>query len=150
MKFFQKNRLLKQAGNIRESFTHGQTPELELCMVTGATLFMSPDTNPVTSKYMWIYNVVPAKLTYTGTGAFPTVTIRNASAEITAVSISELGNTNNYYSFGVPVADVPAGFAPVRIPDNTPVVCWKNLRSNNHGKNIYIILNTQAITGACP
>lgn len=150
MKFFQRNKVLAASSKIREPFSHGQVPELEYCMVQGATLWMSPDPLPANSKYMWIYNVVPAKLTYLGQGTFPTTTVRNASAEITAVSISELGNVNNIYSFGVPVADIPAGFAPVRIPDNTPVVCWKGMRSNNHGKNIYIILNTQAITGQCP
>lgn len=149
MKFFQRNKVLAASSKIREPFSHGQVPELELCKVTGATLWMSPDPVPANSKYMWIYNVVPAYLTYVGQGTFPTIVTRNASAEITAVSISELGNINSYYSYGVPIADVPAGFAPVRIPDNTPVVCWKGMRSNNHGKNIYLIINTQAITGQC-
>lgn len=150
MKFFQKNKVLSAASARKQNFTYGQDPELELCIVDGATLWMSPNPDPAVSKYMWIYNLTPAKLTYTGTGTFPIVVTRAASAEITAVSISELGNVNSYYSYGIPVADVPAGFAPVRIPDDTPVVCWKGLRSNNHGKNIYLIINTQAITGSCP
>jgi len=152
MRQTDRNKVLKSAAKIRENFTHGQVPELILCMVTGATLVKYPDTNPATSKYMWQYNVVPAKLTYAGIGNFPTVTVRNASAEIPAFSISELGNNANtpaIYSYGVPTADIPAGFAPVRIPDNTPVICWNAMRSNNHGQNIFLIINTQAITGQC-
>lgn len=99
-------------------------------------------------NFVYQYTVKPAYITFT-TG-IPTITARPNHRAFKAFSISELGNgsTPNKYSYGVPAADIPAGFDPVPIPADTPVICIP-YRSKNHGEFHYLIINTQAITGSC-
>ena len=64
-----------------------------------------------------------------------------------ALSVSELTNTTLPYSYGVAKANIPAGFAAVKIPDNTAVWCVPHRTAD--GTFIWLIVNTQAIDGVC-
>jgi hypothetical protein len=64
----------------------------------------------------------------------------------TAVSVSELGN-GTYFAFGIAAASLPAGWTPVKIPNGTPV--WVVPHRGSDGTLVWVILNTQAIDGAC-
>lgn len=105
-------------------------------------------TNAVTlgaaSLYRWEYDVKYANVS--GTSPFNTSTKTN-SQTMKALSVSELGNDANIFSYGVPLADIPAGFTPKRIPNGTPVWCvpWRKI----DGTFFWLIINTQAISGTC-
>lgn len=108
-----------------------------LAIVTAATGTAVP--------YQWLYNWSEAELI----SASPyTVAAKATGVQGTAVSMSELGNNAGRVAYGVTVAGIPAGFAPARIPNATPVwiVPWRQ----NNGTLLWLILNTQAIDGACP
>jgi len=49
--------------------------------------------------------------------------------------------------YGVTVSTIPAGFNPVAIPTNTAV--WVVPQRVSDGNMMWLILNTQAIDGAC-
>lgn len=108
-----------------------------LAIVTAATGTAVP--------YQWLYTWSEAELI----SASPyTVAAKATGVQGTAVSMSELGNNAGRVAYGVTVAGIPAGFAPARIPNATPVwiVPWRQ----NNGTLLWLILNTQAIDGACP
>lgn len=113
--------------------------QLILAKVTDATEIIGSGTK------RWLYTIREATIGTT-TGYVPT-TSANEGAYF-ALSASELTNAGNYYSYGVLKTNLPAGFDAVRIPTNTYVVAMKWWRSD--GSSIYIIINTQAIDGACP
>lgn len=95
--------------------------------------------------YQFLYSWSEAELI----SASPyTVAAKSLGVQGTAVSMSELGNNAGRVAYGVTVANIPAGFAPAPIPAGTPVwiVPWRQ----NNGSLIWLILNTQAIDGACP
>jgi hypothetical protein len=95
--------------------------------------------------YQFLYNWSEAELI----SASPyTVAAKSLGVQGTAVSMSELGNGAGRVAYGVTVANIPAGFAPAPIPAGTPVwiVPWRQ----NNGTLLWLILNTQAIDGACP
>ena len=50
-------------------------------------------------------------------------------------------------SYGVAIGTLPAGFAPVPIPNGTYVLCVPHRITN--GTLIWLIVNTQAIDGVC-
>jgi hypothetical protein len=64
-----------------------------------------------------------------------------------AISISELGNSATNAAFGVDPSGLPTGFEPRQIPIGTPV--WVVPYRNTEGTLVWLILNTQAIDGAC-
>lgn len=64
-----------------------------------------------------------------------------------ALSVSELGNTATSVAYGVNPGNLPTGFAPVRIPNDTAVLLFPYRR--NDGSLIWLIVNTQAIDGTC-
>jgi hypothetical protein len=68
-------------------------------------------------------------------------------ATFNAISVSELSNTGTYVSYGIAVGTLPAGFAPVPIPNDTFVLCVPHRMSN--GTLIWLIVNTQGIDGVC-
>lgn len=80
------------------------------------------------------------------TGYAPAVT-SNAQTE-TGLSVSELSNASSYWSYGVLKTNVPAGFSPQPIPDNTYVLAVPHRIDS--GTLVWLIINTQAIDGACP
>ncbi len=154
MRKYEKARIDKIAGNthrVDRRRTIPEAKELELMSITDATLVTNSGT-AASNNYRWRYDVTPAKLTWTGSPAVPTVTARDTSGtppEFSAFSISELGNGTNY-AYGVNNTHLPTGIVPVRIPDGTPVLCWCQMRRYNDGQQMYLIINTQAITGTCP
>lgn len=110
-------------------------------LVNGAT--------PALSKYIWRYVVTPIKMSFAGISGLPTFAeITSPIVEYYAFSISEMNNMNNLYAFGIPAASLPASFAPVRIPNGTPVIAVP-IRLNDTSAQVWIILNTQAVDGAC-
>jgi hypothetical protein len=153
MKRYLKHRLLNQSTH--NKVTHSQPDEntLQLMIVTDAALVDNTSADPAVSKYIWRYQVTPAKITWAGLGNIPAAASRHtaggAAPNFPAFSISELGNTANVYSYGVPNAHLQTGIVPVRIPNGTPVLCWVPFRLGNNGNQHYLIINTQAITGIC-
>jgi hypothetical protein len=107
-----------------------------LAVITGATGTAVP--------YQWIYSWSAAELV----SASPyTAAAKGTGLQGEAVSMSELSNGARV-SYGLTVANLPAGFQPVRIPDGTAVwiVPWRQ----NNGALLWLILNTQAVDGSCP
>lgn len=110
--------------------------------VTGATAI-----GPA-NYYRWLYTVEPIFISATSPyNPLPKVTAPATPITYEALSISELGNENQVYSYGVPEADLIGTFVPVRIPNNTPVYCVPARRDD--GTFFWLIINTQAITGQC-
>lgn len=112
-----------------------------LAEVTGSTAIGAA------SLYRWEYDIKYAQIS--ATSPFNTVLKAGGTGVPTmkALSISELGNDANVFSYGVPLADIPAGFSPKKIPNGTPVWCVPGRKTD--GSFIWIIINTQAITGTC-
>lgn len=94
--------------------------------------------------YRWLYTV---RLAVVGsTSSY--VPQEDETVSMEAISVSELSNVAaSVYSYGVPPADLPGGFVPVRIPNGTYVECVPHRRTD--GSFIWLIVNTQAITGQC-
>lgn len=130
-------------------------PDVVLCKVWDSTLVVNSNPDPSASKYVWRYRVSPAKISFTGLGVIPSTafldhpTPADPQPLYYAFSASELGNTQNLYSYGQDPANFPAGIVPIKIPDLTPVVCLAQQIDNTNGDFIYIIINTQAIGGPC-
>ena len=150
MKKFQEISLTNQLNNNKDNRYDRDRPELVLCKVVSAQLITGTGDD-FSNDYMWLYKVKPIKVTWAGLGNFPTYADRSADVQWDAFSISEMGNigSSSTVSYGVPLADLPVGFEPVRIPTGMPVLCWR-FRTVNHGDPIHLIINTQAITGECP
>jgi hypothetical protein len=116
-------------------------------VITGATAIESPN-----DKYMWEYTIAEAEFTQTA-GSYPVIQARTGGITGTAFSVSELGNTTNTFSYGVGLngvaqfTAVPPTIFPVKIPNGVPVLCmpWRK----TDGTFIYLIVNTQAISGTC-
>lgn len=112
-----------------------------LMKVTGSTAISGQDKR-------WLYTVEEATID-TGSSYAPTLSVNTGS--YTAISISELTNgtssTTGTYSYGVPKTDVPAGFSAKAIPTGTYVLCVPWWRTDS--SSIYLIVNTQAISGTC-
>ena len=112
-----------------------------LMKVTSATAISGQDKR-------WLYTVAEATID-TGASYAPTLSVNTGSYY--ALSVSELSNgtssTTGTYSYGIAKTHVPAGFAAVRIPDNTYVLCVPYWRTDS--SPIYLIINTQAVDGIC-
>lgn len=75
--------------------------------------------------------------------------LNSNSITYNALSVSELSNNAlASYSYGVVKANLPAGFAAVKIPDGTYVVVTPHRCTD--GALVWLIINTQAIDGVCP
>ena len=117
-----------------------------------------PDFEPITTQLMkvisssvidapnvrWLYSVRKAVV---GNPATYLPGLDSDSATFQALSVSELSNTGTYASYGVAIGNLPAGFAPVPIPNGTYVLCVPHRITN--GTLIWLIVNTQAIDGVC-
>jgi hypothetical protein len=109
-----------------------------LAIITGSTAHVS---NP----YMWTYAWTEALV-----GANDRIVAKTQGLTGVAFSISELGNYGtSRCSYGVIVANIPAGFAPVKI--HTSAAVWI-VPTRRHDTSIlqWLIVNTQAIDGICP
>jgi hypothetical protein len=94
--------------------------------------------------YRWLYTVRLAAVGSTSSY----VPQEDEAVSMEAISVSELSNVAaSSYSYGVPPADLPGGFFPVQIPNGTYVECVPHRRTD--GSFIWLIVNTQAITGQC-
>lgn len=146
LKKFEKYKATRST--LKENRNQLEPEELILCKVVSASLITGTGDD-FSNDYMWLYYVAPITVSYTPNN-FPTIAQRSNDVQWEAFSISELGNigSSSTVSYGVPLTDIPAGFEPVRIPNGTPVICCR-FRTINHGQVIYLIINTQAITGVC-
>lgn len=106
--------------------------------VTGASVIDA-------ATYRWLYTW--EEILVGSTSAY-SPTAKTGGISGNAISMSELGNTSTVYAYGVPVADLPASFHPKVIPTNTPV--WVVPSRRTDGTLLWLIVNTQAISGACP
>lgn len=94
--------------------------------------------------YRYLYTV---RLAVVGSTAYY-VPQEDEAVNMAAISVSELSNALlSAYAYGVPLADIPGGYFPVAIPNGTYVVGVPHRRSD--GSFVWLIVNTQAITGEC-
>lgn len=109
---------------------------LVLAVVTAATVLGSA------GAYRWTYDCAEAWMNGT------VVAARSGGRTFTpCYSVSELSN-GAQVAYGVTLANLPAGFAPVRIPNNFAVILSPHRKSD--GTLVWLIINTQAIDGVCP
>lgn len=123
---------------IAEANRAGQDHEpitLLLARVTGATAVAGSTTR-------WVYQWAEATL-----DNLHAVAAKTGGLTGEALSVSELGNTATSVSYGINPANLPAGFAPVRIPNDTPVIIAPQRRTD--GTLMWLIINTQAVDGTC-
>lgn len=114
-------------------------PSLVLGIITGSVA-ISPGT-----AFRWEYTWTEATIN----GSTPLAKTDGLATQ-TAYSVSELSNVPapSYYSYGVPSGDLPATFTPKVIPNGTFVILSSFRRSD--GSLLWLIINTQAISGQCP
>lgn len=110
-----------------------------LMKVTAATPIAGQDRR-------WVYSVVEASVTPSGTDYQGSVTTNTATE--TALSVSEIsnGSSASWFAYGV-YPPFPGSFDAQQIPVGTYVGCFP-LRIQD-GTLIWMIVNTQAIDGAC-
>jgi hypothetical protein len=154
--FWEKKRK-PQRTRLVQQYHMFEDEDFLLAQIKGASLASYPNTDQTTNKYVWHYKIAPCGISWQGFTAggaglpLPQIVSRGGTgatgAFLNAMSISELGNNNGYYSYGVDPANLPVGFAPIQIPIDTPVLCWAMRRLN--GSSMYLIINTQAIDGSC-
>lgn len=112
---------------------------LVLGVVTGATQLGSA------GAYRWTYDVTEAWMVGTGYAA------KSGGRSLSpAYSVSELSTANvvpQVVGYGTVVANLPAGFVPVRIPNGSAVILSPHRKSD--GTLVWLIINTQAIDGIC-
>ena len=114
---------------------------------------------PVTSQLMkvvssiaidslnWRYRYTVRRAQVGATPNYVPAVTTNSATE-TALSVSELSNTlENHVAYGVSQTNIPQGFTPQAIPNNTFVVCFPHRCTD--GALIWLIANTQAIDGTC-
>lgn len=152
---FYKKR--KRERKLTKPFHYYSDDPFIFAQVKGASLASYPNADQTTNKYVWHYKIIPAGISWQGFTAggaglpLPQIVSKGGTGYtgpyLPAMSISELGNANGYYSYGIDPANLPDGFVPVQIPIDTPVFCWAMRQLN--GSGFYLIINTQAIDGAC-
>jgi hypothetical protein len=111
-------------------------PALILGKITAATLI---------ANFRWTYTWEEAQIT----GTTPASSTTGLTAQ-SALSVSELSNTATptSYSYGVPSGDLLGSFQPKAIPVGTYVMLSAFRRTD--GSVMWLIINTQAISGECP
>lgn len=100
------------------------------------------------ATWKWTYQLRPAM----AAKAAPYATVNKpgyASATTRGLSVSEMGNTSTYVCGGVEVANLPAGFFPVKLHNGAAV--WCEAARDEAGVFYWAIVSpTQAIDGVCP
>jgi len=111
-------------------------PALILGKITAAT--------PI-ANFRWTYTWSEAQIT----GTTPATSTTGLTSQ-SALSVSELSNTATptSYSYGVPSGDLLGSFEPKPIPVGTYVSV--SAHRGTDGSFMWLIMNTQAISGACP
>jgi len=141
---FENNRYKK----LKQTYEQNTVAPFILAKVLSSTPVNPGGANA--SNYCYRYLIRECTINYV-TNSKPTITDRNSTQSLTAFSSSELGNTSAVFGYGVLFADLPtapATFAPVPIPSGSVVVAVP-VRNTENSELIYIIINTQAMTGQC-
>lgn len=97
------------------------------------------------SNYRWTYDWDEAQIS----GTTPALRTDGLAGQ-QALSVSELSNgaPPTFYAYGVPSADLVGTFQPKPIPVGTYVILSAFRRTD--GSLMWLIINTQAISGDCP
>lgn len=96
--------------------------------------------------WKWTYQLLPAIAQ--ATSPFGTATRTGVTTTERGLSVSEMGNTATHVCGGIPVAQIPVGFAPVKLHDGCAV--WCQGCRDSAGQFYWAILTpTQAISGTC-
>ena len=115
---------------------------------TKQLMIVSSSTVLHAGTYKWTYQLKPA---IAGATSPFNAAIRPgwpAASTQRGLSVSELGNTATHVCGGIPVAQIPAGFAPVKLHDGCAV--WCEGARDDKGVFYWAILSpTQAISGTC-
>lgn len=99
------------------------------------------------ANYRWLYTLRKARVGVAGS-YIPALTADTTT--MLGLSVSELSNATGFatVSYGITRSTIPAGFAPVKIPDGTYVMTVPHRIAD--GTLVWLIINTQAIDGTCP
>jgi hypothetical protein len=97
------------------------------------------------SNYRWTYTWDEAQIS----GTTPSVRTDGLTSQ-TALSMSELSNgaPPTTYAYGVPSTDLTGTFVPKQIPVGAYVPLFAFRKAD--GSLLWLIINVQAISGACP
>lgn len=108
-----------------------------LMKVVGSTLITGSD-----KRYLYTLReaVVAAPPNYSPTQSVNT-------PQYYGLSVSELSNAGPTYAYGITAGNVPAGFNAVAIPNDSYCAAFPHY--TNTGDVVFLIVNTQAIDGAC-
>lgn len=112
------------------------SPALVLGKITGSSLI---------ANYRYTYTWDEAQIT----GTTPATSTTGLTGQ-DALSVSELSNgaPPTTYSYGVPSGDLLGTFVPKAIPTGSYVILSAFRRTD--GSLMWLIINTQAISGTCP
>ena len=97
--------------------------------------------------FKWTYQLRPA-IADADSPFGPVTKAGFGTATKRGLSISEMGNTATFVCGGVPVAQLPAGYAPVKLHDGCAVWCH-GCRDEDGVFYWAIVSPTQAISGTC-
>lgn len=108
-----------------------------LMKVIGSTLITGSD-----KRYLYTLReaVVAAPPNYSPTQSVNT-------PQYYGLSVSELSNAGPTYAYGITAGNVPAGFNAVAIPNDSYCAAFPHYTTT--GDVVFLIVNTQAIDGAC-
>jgi hypothetical protein len=100
------------------------------------------------SSYRWLYKLQPARVG--NSPSYDPELIATELATYDGLSMSELSNDIGAAkcSYGVLISNLPTGIVPVKIPSESFVLAMST--TTLEGKQVYLIVNTQAVDGACP
>ena len=101
------------------------------------------------ATWKWTYQVKPAIAAAAAAGGAATRPGWPAAATERALSVSEMGNTTTFVCGGIAVANLPAGFVPVKLHNGAAV--WCEGARDDKGQFYWAIVSPgQAIDGTCP
>ena len=111
-------------------------------------MFVSSSTAITGSSYRWLYKLQPARVG--NTPSYDPEPITTELDTYDGLSMSELSNDvpGLRCAYGVTISNLPTGIVPVKIPSESFVLAMSTKTLD--GKQIYLIVNTQAVDGACP
>lgn len=115
------------------------TPPLQLMTVISSAVLDA-------GTYKWTYQLraaIPSATTPFGIAARAGITTTQRG-----LSVSEMGNTATHVCGGIAVANLPAGFVPVKLHNGAAV--WCHGARDNQGQFYWAIVSpTQAVDGTC-
>lgn len=131
----------KAAADSRRANQFPPTPAVwcKLCKVVTSSAIASTNSR-------FLYTVTEEVVRPAANSYVPAASTNSVTYE--ALSVSELSNGSLVYAFGVQASNIPVGFSPQSIPVGAWVMCVPHRRTD--GQLMMLIINTQAIDGACP